>query len=120
IQAGVPFPAFIGNKLNIKKSPSQQLSWSKVNLFLQCARCFYKEQALRMKRPGMDSDSFSLNNAVDTLWKKEFDVYRVQQIPHPIMIKNKIEAVPFKHEQFESWRNYRSGGVRFVDPDNAF
>lgn len=96
-----------------------QLSWSKVNLFLQCPRCFYKEQALRMKRPGMDSESFSLNNVIDALWKKEFDVYREQQAPHPIMIQNNIEAIPFKHVLFEGWRDYRTGGVRFVDTVNA-
>lgn len=107
----------IGILMNIK-SFLPQFSWSKVSLFLQCSRCFYKEQALKMKRPGMDSDLFSLNNAIDALWKKEFDFYREQEMPHPIMTKNKIKAIPFKHELFDGWRDYRSGGIRFIDSDN--
>lgn len=72
-----------------------------------------------MKRPGTDPDSFSLNNAIDILWKKEFDVYRDQQIPHPIMTKNNIEAIPFKNELFDNWRDYKAGGIRFVDSNNG-
>lgn len=104
--------------MNINNS-LQQLSWSKVNLFLQCPCCFYKEQVLKMKRPSIDPDCFSLNNAVDLLLKNEFDKYRREQKAHPIMIKNKIEAVPLVHESFPAWRNYKSGGIRFRDDANG-
>ncbi len=96
-----------------------QMSWKKVNLFQQCRRCFYKEHVLQMKRPGIDADSFSLNNAVDVLWKNEFDVYRAKQIAHPIMLAHKINAVPFNHELVFMWRDYKAGGIRFVDQVNG-
>ena len=92
-----------------------QLSWSKVNLFLQCPRCFYKEQVLKKKRPGADPDFFSLNNAVDSLLKNEFDEYRKQKKAHPIMTQYNIEAIPFMHELLPNWRSYKTGGIRFCD-----
>lgn len=95
------------------------LSWSKINIFLQCQRCFYKEQVLKKRRPVIDSDSFSLNNAIDILWKNEFDQYRTKQIPHPLMLANKIDAVPFAHKSIAVWRDYRSGGIKFFDRDNS-
>jgi PD-(D/E)XK nuclease superfamily protein len=99
-------------------SKMHQLSWSKVNLFLQCACCFYKEQVLKMKRPGFDPDSFSLNNLIDALLKNEFDEYRKEQKPHPIMIEYKINAVPFMHNSLPLWRSYKGGGIRFCDDVN--
>lgn len=92
-----------------------KLSWSKINLFLQCPRCFYKEQVLKMKRPGIDPDCFSLNNAVDELWKREFNQYRKLQLPHPIMTAHQIDAVPFMHESLSLWRDFRAGGIRYID-----
>lgn len=95
-----------------------QLSWSKVNLFLSCPRCFYKDQVLRLKHPGVDPDCFTLNNAVDTLFKSEFDQYRKSQEPHPIMIANNLQAIPLEHDLLYAWRNYKAGGIRFVDLRN--
>ena len=70
-----------------------------------------------MKRPGTEPDSFTLNNTVDLLWKREFDQYRKRQIPHPIMIKNQIDAIPFMHESINQWRSYKAGGIRFINND---
>lgn len=96
-----------------------QLSWSKVNLFMQCQHCFYKEQVLGKKRPSVDPDCFALNNAVDNLIKNEFDLYRIEQRAHPIMVKNNIDAIPFMHESFYTWRDYKAGGIRFRDEANG-
>ena len=96
------------------------LSWTSLSLFLQCRRCFYKMQVLKMKRPATERDFFALNNAVDILWKKEFDHYRKQQLTHPIMVQNKIDAIPFEHELLLCrWRNYKSGGIKFIDLQNG-
>jgi len=95
------------------------LSWSNVNLFLKCPRCFYKEQVLKIKRPKLDPDCFSLNNAVDALLKNEFDEYRKLQKAHPIMVQYNIDAVPMIHESLPSWRNYKAGGIRFCDAANG-
>ncbi len=48
---------------------------------------------------------FNLNVAVDALLKKEFDIYRAQKKPHPLMKKYKIEAIPFQHKELEKWRD---------------
>ncbi len=87
-----------------------KLSRSKIDLFQECPRCFYLDNKLGLRRPGFPP--FNLNNAVDTLLKKEFDIYRKRKEPHPIMIKNQIEATPFDHPELDTWReNFE--GVQF-------
>ena len=56
------------------------LSRSKVELFLECARCFYLDRRLGITRPS--GPPYTLNSAVDTLLKKEFDAYRAAGTPH--------------------------------------
>lgn len=85
-----------------------RLSRSKIDLFMECPRCFYLDNKLGTKRPGMPS--FNLNIAVDELFKKEFDVHRANGTPHPIMAKYAIDAVPFSHESLDEWRD-NFGGV---------
>lgn len=83
------------------------LSRSKIDLFIECPRCFYTDRRLGTDRP--PGFPFSLNSAVDALLKKEFDIYREEQTTHPIMIDNNIEAIPFKHQLLDDWRNFRKG-----------
>ena len=97
----------------------EQISWRKFNLFLQCQRCFYKEQCLQMKRPETDPDCFSLNNAVDTLWKRELDACRTEGVTHPLFFKHKINAVPFVSDKIDDWRDYKRG-IRVADDANNF
>ena len=90
-----------------------KLSRSKLDFFLECPRCFYLDNKLGTKRPGFPS--FNLNIAVDLLFKKEFDVHRADQTPHPVMTQYKINAVPFAHEQLDTWReNFE--GITYIDP----
>lgn len=88
-----------------------RISRSKVDLFLNCPRCFYLDVKLGVKRP--PGFPFNLNSAVDTLLKKEFDHYREQQKPHPYMERAGLNAVPFKHENLETWR-YNFKGVSYL------
>ena len=102
-----------------------ELSWSKVNLFLQCPRCFYNDLKLRIKRPTPDPESFKLSKAVDELLKKEFDLYRKHQKPHPIIVENKLDAIPLAHENLERWKDplYKDGqggGIRFFNREMNF
>ena len=80
-----------------------KLSRSKIDFFIECPRCFYIDNKLGTKRPGMPS--FNLNIAVDTLFKKEFDGYRTSKTPHPIMEEYGIDAVPFAHTDLDVWRD---------------
>ena len=81
--------------ISLEKSISQyyKLSWRQIKLYDECPRCFYNEMKLGIKRPGLDPDSFSLPKAVDKLVKDDFDFYRKQQEPHPIMVQNNIEEI---------------------------
>ena len=59
---------------------------------------------------------FTLNTAVDNLCKNEFDYYREKQEPHPLFLENNIDAVPFKHEEMDKWRN-NFQGISYYDSD---
>lgn len=85
-----------------------RLSRSKIDLFHECPRCFYLDNKLGTKRPSFPS--FNLNIAVDELFKKEFDVHRSDQTPHPVMQEYGIDAVPFAHAQLDTWRD-NFGGI---------
>jgi CRISPR/Cas system-associated exonuclease Cas4 (RecB family) len=80
-----------------------KLSRSKIDLYFECPRCFYLDNVLGTKRPGFPS--FNLNIAVDELFKKEFDVHRDAQTPHPIMEEYDLDALPFQHGKLEEWRD---------------
>lgn len=84
-----------------------KLSRSKIDLFLECPRCFYLDNKLGTGRPR--GPSFTLNIAVDTLFKKEFDACRKEGIPHPIMEEHGLDAVPFVHEKMDTWRENFEG-----------
>ena len=101
-------------ELNDKIKPFR-LSRSKFSDFLTCKRCFYLEQVKGLKN--LDTLPFTLNNAVDALCKKEFDHHRVNQTPHPIMIKNNINAVPYKHDDIEKWQDAMNRGISYINTD---
>lgn len=90
-----------------------RLSRSKIDFYLECPRCFYIDNKLGTKRPGMPS--FNLNIAVDELFKKEFDVHRAAGTTHPIMTQYNIDAMPFKHAQMDVWRD-PFVGLEYIDP----
>lgn len=78
---------------------------------MQCPRCFWLDVRLKIKRP--EGPPFNINKAIDELYKKEFDSYRVKAEPHPIMLDNGLKAVPFLHDQLDEWRETFTG-VQFV------
>ena len=93
------------------------LSRSRVDNFLECPKCFYLTNRLGIARPS--SFPFNLNNAVDELLKKEFDVYREKQKPHPIQVENGLNVIPYQHTDLEVWReSLRNGIKRFHEPTN--
>ena len=84
-----------------------RISRSKVQLFLDCPRCFYLDVRLGIKRP--PGFPFSLNSAVDALLKKEFDVHRENKTTHPYIKEAGLNAIPFQHENLDLWRNNFKG-----------
>jgi hypothetical protein len=92
------------------------VSRSKLELFLECPRCFYLDRRFNIGRP--DGPPFSLNLAVDALMKKEFDAYRLAGEPHPIMTMYGVDAVPFRHPDLEKWRDTPQGVRSLHGPTN--
>ena len=89
-----------------------KLSRSKIELFTECPLCFYLDRRLGVSRP--PGFPFTLNNAVDALLKKEFDIHRAQKTPHPLMEAYGINAVPYDHEKIEEWRDALRRGIQYL------
>lgn len=86
-----------------------RISRGKLDLFLECPRCFYLDVKLGVRRPSMPG--FSLNNAVDKLLKKEFDIHRAKNCAHPLMKEYGIDAIPLTDEKLDEWRDALHGGL---------
>jgi len=93
-----------------------KLSRSKIDLFVECPRCFYLDNKLGIRRPSMPA--FNLNNAVDVLLKKEFDIYRNSKEAHPLMVKYGIDAIPYQHIDLDKWRENFVGFQYKHEPTN--
>lgn len=93
-----------------------KLSRSKLELFLQCPRCFYLDRRRGVGRP--DGPPFTLNVAVDALMKREFDAHRAKGEPHELMRSHGIDAVPFWHPSLEEWRDMARGVRHLHAPAN--
>lgn len=88
-----------------------KLSRSKLELFLECPRCFYIDRRRGVGRP--TGPPFNLNKAVDTLLKKEFDVHRAAGTQHPLLERYDVDARPVAHEELDIWReNFQ--GVKYL------
>lgn len=92
------------------------VSRSKLELFLECPRCFYLDRRHGVGR--VDGYPLSLNLAVDALMKREFDVYRLAGEPHPVMTMYGVDAVPFRHPDLETWRDTPQGIRSLHGPTN--
>lgn len=88
-----------------------KLSRSKIDLFLNCPRCFYLDRRLGVGQP--PGYPFSLNSAVDTLLKKEFDIHRAGKTTHPLMKEYGLDLVPLEHELINEWRD-TFVGIQFL------
>jgi RecB family exonuclease len=94
-----------------------RLSRSKIELYIECPRCFYFDVVLKKSRPS--NFPLNLNNAIDTLMKREFDIYRKEGRPHPIMLKAQLDFMPANHNSLSIWRNVQKGGLEFKNEDNG-
>lgn len=89
-----------------------KLSRTKIDNFIICKRCFYIDRKLGVGQP--EGFPFNINSAVDELLKKEFDLYREKEEPHPYMEMVDRNLIPYKHEKLDEWRsNFK--GVQFHD-----
>ena len=88
-----------------------RLSRSKIDLFHECPRCFYLDQRLGIPRTSFPA--FTLNNAVDELMKREFDLHRSKGSAHPLMEQYGIDAKPLDDPRMEEWRDALRKGVQY-------
>lgn len=87
------------------------ISWSKLELFNECPRCFYFELRHNVSRPG--GYPLNLNNAIDRMMKVEMDLLREE---HESGARIEVDGKEFmlsKNKNIEKWRlsshglNYR-------------
>ncbi|OGZ77287.1 MAG: hypothetical protein A2312_00920 [Candidatus Staskawiczbacteria bacterium RIFOXYB2_FULL_32_9] len=88
-----------------------KLSRSKIDLFLNCKRCFFYDRKLGIARP--PGFPFALNSAVDHLLKLEFDIHRANNTKHPLIEKYGVDAVPASHKDLNKWR-HNFTGIQFL------
>src|SRR3989338_4785397 len=93
-----------------------KVSRSKIDLFLECARCFYVDRRLGVGRP--PGFPFSLNSAVDALLKQEFDQHRAEGRQHPLQREYGVDARPVAHDQLNVWRENFKGVQYHHEPTN--
>ncbi|MDP3771901.1 MAG: PD-(D/E)XK nuclease family protein [bacterium] len=93
-----------------------KLSRSKIDLFLECPRCFYFDRRLGVGRP--PGFPFALNSAVDHLLKQEFDIHRAKGSKHPLIEEYGVDARPVPHEDLEKWRHNFTGVQYLHQPTN--
>jgi hypothetical protein len=96
---------------NLSSKEPFKISRSKIDLFLECSKCFYLDCKLGIARPS--GFPYTLNSAVDALLKQEFDIYRANHTKHPLIEKYGIDAIPAQHTDLNNWRdNFK--GVQFL------
>ena len=93
------------------------LSRSKIELFMDCARCFYIDNKLGVARP--PGFPFNLNSAVDALLKKELDAHRARGTQHPLAAAYGLDAIPLAHAQMDEWRDALRNGVKCVHKETG-
>lgn len=104
------------NLYDPKSKTPYKVSRSKIELFVDCPRCFYIDRRLGVGRPS--GPPFNINKTVDLLLKKEFDVHRAAGTAHPLMREYGLDAVPFAHEEIDQWRENFVGCQVVDEPSN--
>ncbi len=84
-----------------------KLSRTKLELFLDCRRCFWLDANKGVRR--VPPAPYTINSAIDALLKAEFDGYRASATPHPLMRQHHIDAVPYRTAELAQWRNNFTG-----------
>ncbi|HUD05610.1 MAG TPA: PD-(D/E)XK nuclease family protein [Candidatus Saccharimonadales bacterium] len=93
-----------------------KISRSKIEDFVRCPRCFWLDRKLKISKPS--TPPFQINKAVDELFKKEFDTYRIKGKAHPLMIEYGVEGIPYAHDDLNKWRENFVGVQYLHQPTN--
>lgn len=90
-----------------RRKDDRTLSRSKVELFLQCPRCFWLDVKAGIRQP--PGFPFNLNSAVDHLLKNEFDRYRGGAVVPPRLQRAGLALIPAHHPELPQWRHNFTG-----------
>jgi hypothetical protein len=93
----------------------KRLSRSKVDLFIQRPKCFWLNINKKISRPS--GPPFSLNVAVDYLFKNEFDRYRGKSTP-PRLSSEGLNFIPAENPNLAEWRENFKGVTRVYGSAN--
>ena len=96
-----------------------ELSRSKIDLFLQCPRCFYIDRSEKHRIARPSGPMSYIPTALDILLKKDFDKDRNSGTVHRYCKDHDIDLIPFQHEEIKDWQNNRKG-IRYHDPETNF
>lgn len=108
--------AYARKVFNPSSTEPFKLSRSKLDLFTECPRCAYLDMRLGVSR--VSGPSFTLNNAVDELLKREFDIHRANGTVHPLSKRYGVDAVPLQDPRMEEWRDALRRGIQFHHKDS--
>lgn len=106
------FKKFSRSQFDPSSTEPFKVSRSKIDLFSECPRCAFLDLKLGVKRPS--GPSFTLNNAVDELLKREFDVHRAQGTRHPLTTAYGLDAIPLADDRLEEWRDALRRGISYL------
>lgn len=93
----------------MKSTKAARFSPSSLNLFLDCARCFWLEKVKSIKRPrGIFP---SLPGGMDRVIKTHFDLFRPKGVLPPELKGRDFEGIKLFPDQklLEKWRDWRTG-----------
>ncbi len=93
-----------------------KVSRTKIEDFRTCARCFWLDRRMKIARPS--SPPFNINKAIDELFKREFDAFRLRDEQHPLQKQFKINAKPYAHKDLDTWRENFTGVQALHEPTN--
>ena len=90
--------------------PMTKLSRSKIELLMDCPRCFWLDMVKGIKRP--PPAPYTINSAIDLMLKMEFDKHREKGTAHHLISENGVKAIPYKCDKINVWR-HNFTGVQF-------
>jgi CRISPR/Cas system-associated exonuclease Cas4 (RecB family) len=89
-----------------------KLSRTKIDLFIECRRCFFLDQKFGIKRP--HGTPLVLSNRIVDDFKKELNICRVKKNIHSKVKELNKNLIPMSHNKLEEWKSSFKG-VSFLD-----
>lgn len=97
----------------MKNKEEIKISRSKIELFMECPRCFWLEEKHNIKRPEKFT-SAHIGNKYDSILKKYFDYHRENNLT-----PKDLEDLDFKlYPDIEKLKIWRNKGIKYFHPEH--